>query len=97
MTPSLSRRGFVALSATAAAGSLAAGEPRRRGIKLGFDNFAVRALPWNARQLVDHAVTLRCDSVFLTDFRPFEERFDEASLADIRRYAADRGIEIALG
>jgi len=70
---------------------------RRRGIPLGFDNFAVRGMQWNARQLVDHAEKLGCDSLFITDFGPFEGRFDDASLADVRRYAADRGIALALG
>jgi len=74
---------------------LAAGE--EPAIKLGFDNCAVRAMKGNARQLVDHAVTLGCDSVFITDFGPFEERLDDASLAQIRRYATDRGIDIVLG
>jgi sugar phosphate isomerase/epimerase len=92
-----SRRGFLAATAALAAAPLAAADVRRRGIPLGFDNFAVRALQWNARQLVDHAEKLRCDSLFITDFGPFEGRFDDASLADVRRYAADRGIAIALG
>ena len=99
-----SRRGFLsavtALSTVTALGAaplVAAADVRRRGIPLGFDNFAVRAMKWNARQLVDHADKLRCDSLFITDFSPFEGRFDDASLNDIRRYAADRGIAIALG
>jgi sugar phosphate isomerase/epimerase len=92
-----SRRGFLAATAALAAAPLAAADVRRRGIPLGFDNFAVRAMQWNARQLVDHAEKLRCDSLFITDFGPFEGRFDDASLADVRRYAADRGIAIALG
>ena len=92
-----SRRGFFAATAALAAAPLAAADVRRRGIPLGFDNFAVRAMQWNARQLVDHAEKLRCDSLFITDFGPFEGRFDDASLADVRRYAADRGIAIALG
>jgi len=70
---------------------------RRRGIPLGFDNFAVRALGWNARQLVDHAAKLGCDSLFITDFGPLEGRFDDAALGDLRRYAADKGVAIALG
>jgi sugar phosphate isomerase/epimerase len=90
----LAAGGIVAAATLAQA---ARGAPRRRGIPLGFDNFAVRAMKWNARQLVDHAETLRCDSLFITDFGPFEGRFDDASLADVRRYAADRGIAIALG
>jgi sugar phosphate isomerase/epimerase len=77
--------------------SAPAGPVARRGIRLGFDNFAVRGMGWNARQLVDHAVALACDSVFITDFGPFEGRTDDAALADLRRYAADAGIGIELG
>ncbi|MFM7033573.1 MAG: sugar phosphate isomerase/epimerase family protein [Planctomycetia bacterium] len=89
--------GIVATVVQAAGRFAVADLPARRGIKLGFDNFAVRALGWNARRLVDHAVALGCDSVFITDFGPFEGRLDDASLADIRRYSADRGIDAVLG
>jgi sugar phosphate isomerase/epimerase len=92
-----SRRGFLSAVTALAAAPLAHADVRRRGIPLGFDNFAVRALKWNARQLVDHAEKLRCDSLFITDFGPFEGRFDDASLGDIRRYGEDRGVAIALG
>jgi len=92
-----SRRGFLAAAAALAATPLAAADVRRRGIPLGFDNFAVRAMKWNARQLIDHADMLRCDSLFITDFSPFEDRLDDASLGEVRRYAADRGVAIALG
>jgi sugar phosphate isomerase/epimerase len=91
------RRGFLSTVAALAAAPMLAADVRRRGIPLGFDNFAVRAMKWNARQLIDHAEKLRCDSLFITDFGPFEGRFDDASLGDIRRYGADRGIDIALG
>jgi sugar phosphate isomerase/epimerase len=87
---------FSTVSALAAA-PLAAADVRRRGIPLGFDNFAVRAMQWNARQLIDHAEKLRCDSLFITDFGPFEGRFDDTSLGDIRRYGEDRGVSIVLG
>lgn len=99
----LSRRGWLRGAAAVAAGlpavpGAAAQAPvRRRGIPLGFDNFAVRALRWDARQLVDHAVQLACDSVFITDFRPFAGRHDDAALGDLRRYAADREVAIVLG
>lgn len=95
------RRGFLAAVAGTAALAARGAEPvpaaPRRGIKLGFDNFAVRAMNWNARQLVDHAVALGCDSVFITDFGPFGGRFDDASLGEVRRHAADRGVDIVLG
>jgi sugar phosphate isomerase/epimerase len=97
-TPRLSRRDFLAGAALAiTTASLAAAAPRRRGIPLGYDNFAVRACGWNARQLVDHAESLRCDSLFITDFEPFEGKLDDASLGELRRYAADKGVSLVLG
>ena len=98
--PAFTRRGLLAAGGIAAAATLAQAAraaPRRRGIPLGFDNFAVRALKWNARQLVDHAETLRCDSLFITDFGPFEGKHDDASLGELRRYAADKGMKLVLG
>ncbi len=94
------RRGFLAamVASTAAVRARAADPaPRRRGIPLGFDNFAVRALDWTADQLVDHAVTLGCDAVFITDFGPFRGATDDATLAGLRARAADRGVAILLG
>jgi len=87
----------VALATTAVPGIAAAAAVRRRGIPLGYDNFAVRPLKWNARQLVDHAQALACDSLFITDFAPFEGKLDDASLGELRRYAADRGVSLVLG
>jgi len=51
----------------------------RRTICLGFDNFAVRAIQWDARQLVDHAVKLGCQSVFITDFALHPRRLSAAN------------------
>ena len=96
----VTRRSLLAACGPAAAAALTAparAAVRRRGIPLGFDNFAVRAMKWNARQLVDHAETLRCDSLFITDFGPFEGKYDDASLGELRRYAADRGVKLVLG
>lgn len=86
--------GAAVLTVSARAGAAAA---PRRGIPLGYDNFAVRAMGWNARQLVDHAEKLACDSLFITDFGPFEGRHDDGTLGELRQYAADRGVAIALG
>ena len=97
--PALTRRGFLgaaAVSVTAAA-RVVAEPPRRLGIPLGFDNFAVRALDWDADRLVEHAVALGCDAVFITDFGPFRDRTDDAALADLRARSADRGVAILLG
>ncbi len=95
------RRAFLASSmatgATVVAGVVRGAAESRPPIRLGFDNFALRAMKWNARQLVDHAVAIGCSSVFITDFGPFEGRLDDDSLGDVRRYAADRGVAIVLG
>ncbi len=96
----ITRRCFLISGAALAAGRsvpISAAADRQPKIRLGYDNFAVRAMNWNARQLIDHAVTLGCGSVFITDFGPFEGRFDDASLGDLRRYAADKGVAIVLG
>ena len=101
---SFSRRSFLqttVLAGVALTGGLAAAPvtaaPRPRKIKLGYDNFAVRAMKWNARQLVDYAAQLNCDTVFITDFGPFEGKHDDTALTDLRKYAADQGVEILLG
>jgi 3-oxoisoapionate decarboxylase len=98
----LDRRSFLKLAAAGAATaafapSLTAAEPvRRRGIKLGLDNFAVRAMKWKADALVDYAVKLKTDSLFITDLDAFEN-FDEAYLTGLRKKAADQGLQIHLG
>lgn len=98
--PALSRRQLLATAGAAGCAALAGpslAAPPRRGIPLGFDNFAVRACGWNARQLIDHAESLGCDSLFITDFGPLEGRFDNDTLCELRRYGQDRGVAIELG
>jgi sugar phosphate isomerase/epimerase len=65
-------------------------------IKLGLDNFAVRAMGWKAPALIDYAVALKTDSLFITDLDAFES-FDETYLHGLRRKAADQGLQIQLG
>ena len=65
-------------------------------IKLGLDNFAVRAMKWNASQLIDYAVSLKTDSLFITDLDALEN-FEESYLNGLRTKAADQGLQIHLG
>jgi len=65
-------------------------------LKLGIDNFAVRAFGWNAKELIDYAASLRVDSLFISDLKPFES-FEDAYLSDLRKKAADRGLGICVG
>ena len=94
---SITRRQFIASSFVFTNTAFSVSAAKEQTVKLGFDNFAVRSMQWNARQLVDHAAKLGCDSVFITDFGPFEDLYDDASLGEIRRYGLDKGIDIVLG
>jgi sugar phosphate isomerase/epimerase len=68
----------------------------RRGVALGFDNFSVRAMKWNASQLIDYAASLKLDSLFLTDLDVYES-FEPAYLRDLRKKAADKGLVLYAG
>lgn len=103
----MNRRHFLTSSALAAAalttGSLpfrASSEPlldaTGRKIKLGMDNFAVRALGLKGRDLIDYAARLNLDTLFITDL-PALGSLELSHAEELRRYAADKGIEILLG
>jgi sugar phosphate isomerase/epimerase len=68
----------------------------RRPVPLGFDNFSVRALKWNASQLIDYAASLKLDSLFLTDLDVYES-FEPAYLRDLKKKVADHGLFIYAG
>jgi sugar phosphate isomerase/epimerase len=100
-TPPSSRRAFlktmVTASAAVAARATALAQPvARRNIKLGLDNFAVRAMGWKAPQLIDYAVKLKTDSLFITDLDALE-KFDDDYLKGLKGKAADQGLQIQLG
>jgi len=65
-------------------------------LKLGFDNYALRAFGWKAPQLVDHAAGLGLDALLLSDLEVFDRR-DDASLRDLGRRARDLGLELHAG
>jgi 3-oxoisoapionate decarboxylase len=102
---SLDRRQFLTSLALAGAGAVAGGLPSALGqnpsastskVKLGLDNFAVRAMNWKAPALIEYAALLKTDSLFITDFGPFE-KFEDGYLKEIRKMAADKGLQIQLG
>ncbi len=67
-----------------------------RKLALGYDNFAVRAMKWKAPALIDYAARLKCDTLFITDFGPFE-KMDDSYLKDLRKKGEDAGVKILLG
>lgn len=100
-----SRRQFLKTTglAVAAVGAMGPSRPgiaaetnRRRNIKLGLDNFSVRAMGWKAPALIDYAASLKTDSLFISDLDAFEN-FDEKYLADLKSRAADKGLQIHVG
>jgi sugar phosphate isomerase/epimerase len=96
-----SRRTFLK-SAALATSALAMGPvafaaaPKKLNVKLGLDNFSVRAMKWNASQLIDYAAKLKTDSLFLTDLDCYES-FDDNYLRDLKKKADDLGLQIHVG
>jgi sugar phosphate isomerase/epimerase len=101
MTPT-NRRDFLktaALGAVAMAAAPALRAAEAAGgqrIKLGIDNFAVRAMGWKAPQLIDYAAKLKTDSILISDLDAFES-LEEGELKKIRALGEEKGIQIHLG
>ncbi len=96
-----SRRGFLASLAALGAAHLAAparglGSASDRKIKLGFDNFSIRAFNWKAPQLIEYAKSLNVDTLLLSDLEAYES-LDEGYLKGIREQADRAGIELQAG
>ena len=89
------RRTFLA-TLTAALAAPAFADTKKLGIRLGFDNFAVRAMGWKAAQLLDHAAELKCDALFISDIESYES-LEDAALREVRKKAADLGIALYAG
>ncbi|MGE0130473.1 MAG: sugar phosphate isomerase/epimerase family protein [Blastocatellales bacterium] len=96
-----SRRQFVKTLAIAGAitmtdTTLFAQTPKRRHLKLGFDNFSIRAMGWKAPRLLDYAATLKVDTVLFSDLDVYENHSD-SYLKEIKKKADDLGLEIQAG
>jgi sugar phosphate isomerase/epimerase len=78
-----------------AAGSTLAADVKSR-IKLGYDNFAVRAMGWKAPRLVEYAAEMKCDALLISDLPAFES-LDDAYLRDVRAKADALKVDLYLG
>jgi sugar phosphate isomerase/epimerase len=101
--PMLTRRSFLhALAATGSAAALhtplSAAEiaPPKVKIKLGMDNFAVRAMGWKAPQLLDYAAALKLDALLISDLDAFDSLADP-DLREIANRARGLGIDLFVG
>lgn len=79
-----------------AAASLCGEEAASPRLALGYDNFAVRAMKWKDRELIDYAAKLKVDTLFITDLDAFKELGDDY-LRGVKDYAEESGIQIYLG
>jgi len=100
-TRSCNRRGFLASLAAMGAVHLAA--PVRgfafaadKKLKLGFDNFSIRAFDYKAPQLIEYAASLKVDVLLLSDLEVFES-LEADYLKKIREQAARAGVELHAG
>ncbi|MGE4551230.1 MAG: sugar phosphate isomerase/epimerase, partial [Opitutales bacterium] len=98
---SLSRRSFVrdlslgAGVAFAAPGVLDA-QTSVPKVKLGFDNFSIRALGWKAPRLLEYADKQKMDAILFSDLDVFESH-EEGYLKEIKQEASKLGISIQAG
>ena len=86
----------AAAAASAAAIPVIAQDAAPVKLRLGFDNFSIRALGWKAPALIDYAAELKCDALLLSDLDVYEKH-DDAYLKDIAKRAADKGINLYAG
>jgi sugar phosphate isomerase/epimerase len=101
MNPTTRRRFLKATSLAAAAPAtmtLAAAAPPAPPVrlKLGFDNFSLRALGWKAPKFVQYAADQKVDALLLSDLDVYENHSAE-HLATVGKMARDAGIELHVG
>jgi sugar phosphate isomerase/epimerase len=65
-------------------------------IKLGMDNFAVRAMGWKAPQLLDYAASLKLDTILISDLDAYDS-LDDGYLREVKAKANDVKVEIYAG
>jgi len=96
-----SRRGFLAAAAAAGATGLTmkarANEPVAPAkLKLGFDNFSIRAFNWKAPRLIEYAASQKVDTLLISNLDAFDS-LDAADLNKVRQQADKAGIELQVG
>ena len=80
-------------SALGVSGAAAAASPR---IKLGFDNFSIRALGWKASKLLEYAAKQKVDVLMISDLDAYES-LETSHLEEISAQAKSAGIELIAG
>lgn len=86
----------LGLSATLPARFANAGAAPRKKLKLGFDNFAIRALSWKADRLLDYAAELEVDTILFSDLQVYADHTDRY-LRELKAKGDHLGVEIQVG
>jgi sugar phosphate isomerase/epimerase len=99
----MDRRSFFKTTALVGAGLALGGALKAaestvasKKLKLGFDNFSVRAMNWKAPALLDYAASLKLDSILISDLDAYES-LEDNYLKEVRKKAEDLGIQIHAG
>jgi 3-oxoisoapionate decarboxylase len=94
------RRQFIAAAAATAAlvnaGASGQTTTTKQKIKLGYDNFSIRALGWKAGKLLEFAAEKKLDALLISDLDSYES-LETAALRDVGMKAKDLGIELHAG
>src|SRR6266853_1516862 len=97
------RRTFLKTVAAASAGMIATGMASAsqvasgtKKLKLGFDNFSIRAMGWKAPALLDYAASLKLDSILISDLDAYDS-LEEKHLKEVKAKADDLGVQIHAG
>ena len=101
LNSSLSRRIFCQKSTLGIGSALCSVDlhsknQRDSKIPLGFDNFSIRALGWNAEQLLDYAQKKEVNCILFSDLGVYQS-FDKNYLSDLRKEASNHDILIHAG
>ena len=84
------------LVAAASPLSVLAAHHKKTRVKLGYDNFAVRAMNWMVEEHLKYSEKLGIDSLFMSDLDHFKS-LKMPYLRDVRKKADDMGIDLHIG
>lgn len=84
----------IALAGASALSSCQSEEKQK--LKLGFDNFSIRAMKWKAPKLLEYAAEQKVDTILFSDLKVYENH-EESYLKEIKAQADELGIEIQAG
>ncbi len=93
----MNRRSFLAHSfAAAATPSFSRAAIQGGKLDIGLDHFSVRATGWKAAQFIEYAVSLKLDTMFISELHVFEN-FEETYLKSLKKQADRAGLKLYVG